>query len=747
MDAFQPTHVSRQRSRRRTRLPLPNIRSLFQRIQRSVRSHLHLSLRRSTTSHIRDASRTTVTAALPSVSAEPGHSPPDTSIQQPFAIGTFIMSSSRGLRHAARQLRRVDESPLEHALRRSRRVAGEAPESGPYHPPPRLSPRRRPRQEAASRPLAQSAPTLHPPPPSSTFTFTRTAPPVPWPGFGSARLHPDVSPDSIQSSHLHPPRRPAMADIARPQAALASAHLQIPRSPSVPVKQEELPPTAEKKHIVCEICCEETEARILQPCRGCDVSYCEDCIRNMFLQATQDSTSMPPRCCFIFSTMVALDFLTTAEADAYRLKFEEWVSTKKTYCPVPKCSRFIPDRAVLSPPSTEPVNFWDLLKPELPAVLAKLQKEDCARYLLNSSSPGAHSIENWKERGNMIWLEDIATKLPRYPDLAAFASDFHRLYAGGRSMPPQPSACASVLRRHLWKEIGKIKGRVSAKFATLPATACFSCPECHIGICPSCKQVAHFGKPCDNTAQDHEIAMLETYGYKKCPRCGHGVKRMYGCRHMQCRCGAHWCWGCLRSFEECDGGCDYPGSESEDGYDSDEEVDPDTLQANTAPWGARNDVQNGTATAPTPGNVPAMATQSTTSSTGGARSDASVERPVNLDAGGRVVWEATGADFGGEPAEEIHDPIWSCSHIFNPAKLSEEAHKRGVPLGSECFRCFSRTYATIKKSNDDPCRKSQDSGDDVHKHSAEEDVAWACVGCELILCGVCKNDLVREQGL
>ncbi|KEQ73721.1 hypothetical protein M436DRAFT_17647, partial [Aureobasidium namibiae CBS 147.97] len=245
-----------------------------------------------------------------------------------------------------------------------------------------------------------------------------------------------------------------------------------------------------------------------QPCRGCDVSYCEDCIRNMFLQATRDSTSMPPRCCFIFSTMVALEFLTTAEADAYRLKFEEWVSTKKTYCPVPKCSRFIPDRA--------------------------------------------------------------------------------------------------------------IKGRVSAKFATLPATACFSCPECHIGICPSCKQVAHSGKPCDNTAQDHEIAMLETYGYNKCPRCGHGVKRMYGCRHMQCRCGAHWCWGCLRSFEECDGGCDYPGSESEDGYD-----------------------------------------------TGEARSGSSVEPPVNLDAGGRVVWEAAGADFGGEPDEEIHDPIWSCSHIFN----------------------------------------------------------------------------------
>lgn len=747
MDASQPRHVSRQRWRRRTRLPLPDIRSLFQRVQRSIRSHLHLSLPLSTTSQIKDASGNTVTAALPSVSPESRHNLPDTSAQQPFAIGTFIMSSSRGMRHAARQLRRVDESPLEHARRRSRRVAGEAPESGPYHPPPRLSPRRRPRQEAASRPLTQPDPTLHPPPPSSTFTFTRTAPPVPWPGFGPDSPPPHASFGPIQPSHLRPTLRPnlrpAMANMVDPPAAVAPGHLQISSDPSVPVKVEE----GEKGKTTCEICCEATEVPLLQPCRVCATSYCGHCIRNMFLQATQDSTSMPPRCCSILSTMVALEFLTTAEADAYRLKFEEWVSTKKTYCPVPTCSRFIPDRAVLSPPSAEPVNFWDLLKPELPAVLAKLQQEDCARYFLNSSSPGAHGVDTWKPRSNMVWLEDIAAKIPRYSDLAAFATDFHRLYSGGRSMPPQPSACASVLRRHLWKEIGKIKGRVSSKFATLPATACFSCPECHIGICPSCKQVAHSGQPCDTTAQDHEIAMLETYGYKKCPRCGHGVKRMYGCRHMQCRCGAHWCWACLRPFEECDGGCDIPGSDSEDDYYSDEELDPDILQANNIPRRARNSVQNGTAIVPTPGNVPAMATQTTNSLTGAVRSDASIERPVNLDAGGRLAWEATGAYFGGEPDEEIHDPIWSCPHVFTPAKLSEEAHKRGVPLGLECFRCFSRTYATIQKSNADPSRKSQGFGDDTRKHSAEEDVAWACAGCEMLLCGICKNDVVREQGL
>ena len=758
MDASHPTHVSRQRSRRRTLLPLASIRSLFQRIHRSVRSHLHLPLPLPTTSHIRDASRhiATATAALPSGSPESTLNHPDTSAQQPFAIGTFIMSSSRGMRHAARQLRRVDETPLEHALRRSRRVAGEAPESGPYRPPPRLSPRRRPHQEAAPRLLAQPEPTLPPPPPppSSAFTFTRTTPPVPWPGFGPDSPLPHTSPDPIQPSdlrpHLRPHLRPAMASIVRPQAATGSAHSQMPLGSSDPAKVEELEPMAEKKKIVCEICCEETEARVLQPCRLCAASYCEDCIRNMFLQATRDSTSMPPRCHSIFSTMVALDFLTTAEADAYRLKFEEWVSTKKTYCPVPKCSRFIPDRAVLNPPSTDPINLWDLLKQDLPAVITKLQAEHCARYFMNSKSPRAHGIDNWKEPKKMVWLEDIASKLPWYSDMAEFAADFNRLHAGGRSMPPQPSACADVLRRHLWKEVGKIKGRVNSEFAPLPATACFSCPECHIGICPSCKQVAHSGQPCDTAAQDHELAMLETYGYKKCPRCGHGVKRMYGCRHMQCRCGAHWCWACLLPFEECDGGCDSPGSASEGDYYSDEDgIDPETLQANIALRRARMNVQVGTVAVPTPttastGNVPAVPT---TAPGGAARPGTSSDRLINLDAGSRSEWEASGAFFGAEPDEGVHDPIWSCAHIFNPAKLLKEAFDRGVPLGSECFRCFRRTYATVQKSDAGPSPTSQDFGKDTHKHTAEEDVAWGCDGCELLLCGFCKNEMVREQGL
>jgi hypothetical protein len=84
---------------------------------------------------------------------------------------------------------------------------------------------------------------------------------------------------------------------------------------------------------------------------------------------------------------------------------------------------------------------------------------------------------------------------------------------------------------------------------------------------------------------------------------------------------------------------------------------------------------------------------------------------------------------------------------MRPAYLSEEAFKRGVPLGTECFRCFTRAYATVQKPNSEPSPKIQDSGENNHKHTAEEDMAWRCIDCELLLCGICKNDVKSDQEL
>ncbi|TIA38538.1 hypothetical protein D6C78_03925 [Aureobasidium pullulans] len=737
MDVSKAAHGHRQDQHRgRALLTLRTIRSLFQRVHQSVRSRLHFH--RSPQNHTID----NTTIVIPPVSESPGINPPSTPVQSPFAIDTLIMSSVRVTRRATRQLRRREESPLQHALRRSRRVAGERPETGPYQPPPR----RPPRQEPAYQELAHPRSPTHPSPPSSDFTFSRPDPPVPDPGFS-----PNTTLHNLRQ-HLNT-RYPLVDNMSYLRTRRDSASDTRPQSPLAPIKSEEDATLPEEKELerVCDICCEAADA-VLQPCRTCPTSYCGDCIRSMFLAATHDSTSMPPRCCNILQTTVALDFLTTTEADDYRLKFEEWVSINKTYCPVPQCSRFIPDRAVLSPPSADPINLWGLLKRELPRIMASLKATDCAKLFRGPSDPAAHG-HDWKpSKRPMVWLNDISARLSRYADLNDFMSDFNRLILNARSMPPNHPIAVSgeELRKRMWQEVSNIKARPNSNFSTLPAGACFSCPGCHIGICASCKQVAHFGTPCDTSAQDHEVAMLATYGYKKCPRCGHGVKRMYGCRHMQCRCGAHWCWGCLLPIEDCDGGCAPPSPDSEDGYfsDEDEDEEPDTPTEVMPQAGPNGDTNAGAPTpaAPAPATTFPPAILTSNVSTDAAPSTSFAERPVNLDGGGHRVWEATGADFGGEPDDSYHDPIWSCEHVFYPTQLPEPAFYRGVPLGTECFRCFSRTYATIQRRYPGT-PPPLESLEDRYKHTPEADVAWQCANCEMSLCGVCKNDMRWERGL
>jgi hypothetical protein len=44
--------------------------------------------------------------------------------------------------------------------------------------------------------------------------------------------------------------------------------------------------------------------------------------------------------------------------------------------------------------------------------------------------------------------------------------------------------------------------------------------------------------------------MMKTMGIKKCPQCKVGIEKNQGCNHISCKCGAHICWKCLRSFKD-----------------------------------------------------------------------------------------------------------------------------------------------------------------------------------------------------
>jgi len=75
------------------------------------------------------------------------------------------------------------------------------------------------------------------------------------------------------------------------------------------------------------------------------------------------------------------------------------------------------------------------------------------------------------------------------------------------------------------------------KLSIYPIIAAFPCPECNTDLCASCKQVHHPGHPCPSGMNLDVLDLVLKWGYKLCPACNNGVRRMYGCvspDHLVC---------------------------------------------------------------------------------------------------------------------------------------------------------------------------------------------------------------------
>lgn len=304
--------------------------------------------------------------------------------------------------------------------------------------------------------------------------------------------------------------------------------------------------------------------------------------------------------------------------------------------------------------------------------------------------------------------------------------------------------------------------------------ALFACPTCHVAICSQCRAVAHDGQ-CDFSARDHEAAMLINFGYKRCPRCNHGVKKMYGCPHMQCVCGAHWCYYCEKSIDLCSGGC--AEDSDEEGSDTDEsdvdspvsgEVPTTSSHTVGATPPARVDGVPGTGvlTQGTVGNQrggTAARPPAATSSVGVAQqTDTSSQRPpnsqlgdisqltVNLDGGGSERWAAALLDFGDEPEEEPGAQIWSCTHSFADFNPREDGFHHGDHDRMECNRCFA--HVDVRKTKKGPAAKRRRvseklaNGRDAEKSAEDgsDKVALQCPSCYLVVCVSCKAKFQAE---
>ena len=497
------------------------------------------------------------------------------------------------------------------------------------------------------------------------------------------------------------------------------------------------------------IACTEADIQLIRPCRTCETDYCVDCLVDMFVSATHEADRMPPHCCHLIQIHTILAQLTSDQAKAYRAKFEEYITPVKTYCPSPTCSAFISEKRVptiMERPTTTPS-----LLSILGEVVANVAKAPPARFFRGEMDitmlPGYTVVVT-----NPMDLSMIQDQLSMsmYTSTNQLTKDMTLIVSNAKhyngTSHPVADAADELFAKYL-EELSNATDRLMSTAATSTASPIFSCPKCRLAICTRCKQTEHFGSPCDTSSTDHEIAMLEQFGYKRCPRCKAGVKKMFGCSHMRCMCGAHWCYWCQRSIEQCNGACeerDYEDNEDEDDYDSEVDEEEEEDAAVRAAVVAANRTSQ-----PPPRDA---------GQTGNAASN-SDHALVNLDAGGGRRWADGNLDFGEEPEETSFSQIWSCEHKFQSYEIPpEDEFNRGDHDRMECNRCFAKvegknlpsTAKTPKKRLKPFSQKSRKESSSATESSPKsflaEMEAWECSRCHVLVCVRCRDKYRADQG-
>ena len=81
------------------------------------------------------------------------------------------------------------------------------------------------------------------------------------------------------------------------------------------------------------------------------------------------------------------------------------------------------------------------------------------------------------------------------------------------------------------------------------------CPSCFSSICSACDEEAHEGMTCqerqlykDSGEQERLFNEWVARNGKRCPECSKAIEKNGGCNHVTCRCGAHFCWTCGKTF-------------------------------------------------------------------------------------------------------------------------------------------------------------------------------------------------------
>ena len=267
------------------------------------------------------------------------------------------------------------------------------------------------------------------------------------------------------------------------------------------------------------------------------------------------------------------------------------------------------------------------------------------------------------------------------------------------------------------------------------------------------------------------------------------VLKMYGCDHIRCHCGAHWCWSCERSIDICfgnpcqaqlDDGVDpEPDTDDEedffeaenrattvgptDGIPYDYPTPSELALASPEASGADTFVLPAPRpTTPPPEMIaqllsfnppapprpvtelpgtPAEDNLVTLLAPSGPETDLPSTTSVptwpvtvieeNLDDPDEHDWEYQDMDFGGEPADERWD-VWGCAHKCQRLNHGD-IHEKWLRLEDlECQNCFENVHL-VK------------DGDPQKDRNVVDRLAWLCKKCGVVFCEQCRREIRAKR--
>ena len=284
----------------------------------------------------------------------------------------------------------------------------------------------------------------------------------------------------------------------------------------------------------------------------------------MFRKACKDETLMPPRCCNPIQLSSALPDLTEEEVELFKLKYEEWSTPNRVYCPIKTCSAFIPKKHIerlwtYGYPLAERIEgrlcctaCHEELKPQETEVSgdeSHMSDEDTQHnHQSTTSAKGKereaelHSDKSY-ERNT---VRQCTLHAAHYVQGAPTEGGFLDETADGTTAL---YFIESV--NHIWALLRWPRKERDAELES-GSEQLFPCSSCKAVICRRCNQLGHTrSQKCGIPRDDELEAHLKKWKIKRCPKCGQGIRWMYGCHHIKCRCGANWCWFCRLPIEQC----------------------------------------------------------------------------------------------------------------------------------------------------------------------------------------------------